>query len=177
MYAKSAIQRGCATIAETAEEKIIKNLESIEKWASIGLSQKEIAERLDIGYSTFRKIKSKNIALLALFPQSAIHDRSASNEKVKKVERSLYERAVGYDYDTIEYYKIKSSGYDDKGKKWEKEELVEKTKKIHVPADVQAAKFYLINRDRRNWKDNPHKVENDKEMLQIRKKEVEARER
>ena len=110
-----------------------------------------------------------------LFPKSANPEHSVENDKAKNVERSLYERAVGYEYEVTEYYKVKSSGYDDNGKKWEKEELEERKRKIHVPADVQAAKFYLINRDRRNWKDNPYKVENDKELLQLRKKELEAK--
>ena len=162
-------------MGKTAEQIVLDNIENIENWASIGVSQKEIAERLDIGYSTFRQLKQTNLALLALFPNSAKIKRFP-NEKLKKVEKALYERAIGYEYEQSEFIKVKESGYDEKGKKWEKEKIEEVKKKVFVPPDVNAAKFYLINRDRRNWKDNPHKVENDKQMLNIRKKEAEAKE-
>lgn len=162
-------------MGKTAEQIVMDNIENIENWANIGLSQKEIAERLDIGYSTFRQLKQTNLALLALFPNSAKIKRFP-NEKLKKVEKALYERAIGYEYEQSEFIKVKESGYDEKGKKWEKEKIEEVKKKVFVPPDVNAAKFYLINRDRRNWKENPHKVENDKQMLSIRKKEAEAKE-
>lgn len=162
-------------MAKSSEQIVMDNLENIENWASIGLSQKEIAERLNIGYSTFRELKSTNLALSALFPNSARLKRFP-NEKIKKVEKALYERAIGYEYEQEEHIKVKESGYDERGKKWEKESIKTVSKKVFVPPDVAAAKFYLINRDRRNWKDNPHKVENDKQILHLRKKEAEAKE-
>lgn len=161
-------------MGKTAEQIVLDNIENIENWASIGVTQKEIAERLKIGYSTFRELKKTNLALSALFATSA--NSKYSREKIKAVEKSLYDRAVGYQYKQPDFIKVKESGYDAKGKKWEKEKVVEVEKTIVVPPDVNAAKFYLINRDRRNWKDNPHKVENDKQMLSIRKKEAEAKE-
>ena len=92
---------------------------------------------------------------------------------MKEVERSLFERAKGYEYETTEYMKVKQSGYDKNGKKWEKETLEPAVKKVHVPADVQAAKFFLINAAKKKWKENPHKVENDKEVLLLKKKQME----
>lgn len=172
---KKCQKKGGAIIGKNAEQIVMDNLENIENWASIGLSQKEIAERLNIGYSTFRELKSTNLALSALFPNSARLKRFP-NEKIKKVEKALYDRAIGYEYEQSEFIKVKESGYDERGKKWEKERLEEVKKKVFVPPDVNAAKFYLINRDRRNWKDNPHKVENDKQILHLRKKEAEAKE-
>ncbi len=162
-------------MGKTAEQIVMESLENIENWASLGLSQKEIAERLNIGYSTFRQLKTTNLALSALFPSSA-NIKRFPNDKVKKVEKALYERAIGYEYEQEEHIKVKESGYDERGKKWEKETIQTVSKKVVVPPDVNAAKFYLINRDRRNWKDNPHKVENDKQILHLRKKEAEAKE-
>ena len=127
-------------MAKSSEQIVMDNLENIENWASIGLSQKEIAERLNIGYSTFRELKSTNLALSALFPNSARLKRFP-NEKIKKVEKALYERAIGYEYEQEEHIKVKESGYDERGKKWEKESIKTVSKKVFVPPDVAAAKF------------------------------------
>lgn len=175
MKSKKRSFLGGDIVAKTAEEKVMENLEIIEKWALEGVPQKEICKYLNIGYSTFGKIKRENIALLAVLEKSATYKRNREKEKNKNVEKSLYERATGYNYEIIENIKVKASGYDENGKKWEKEEIIEKPKKVHVPADIQAAKFYLLNRARKNWKDNPDKVENDKEMLELRKKEMETK--
>ena len=161
---------------KTSEEKILENLKTIEKWALQGMPEREMAECLEVGYSTFRKIKSENTAVLALLKQSAKARRDIDKKRVKNVERSLYERAKGYEYETTENIKVKSSGYDENGKKWEREEVVEKPKIVHVPAEIQAAKFYLLNKSKKDWKENPHKVDNDKELLQLKKKEAEAKE-
>ena len=56
-----------------------------------------------------------------------------------------------------------------------KGELQEVNKKVHVPADVQAAKFFLINAAKKKWQDNPHKVENDKKAMKLKEKEAEGK--
>jgi hypothetical protein len=163
-------------MAKPAEDRVMANLEIIEKWAFQGMTEKDMADCLEIGYSTFRKIKRRNVALSAILEQRNRLWRDRDRERVKQVEKSLYERAKGYDYDTIENIKIKNSGYDERGKKWEREEVIQVPKKVHVPADIQAAKFYLLNKSKKEWKENPHKVDNDRELLQLKKKEAEAKE-
>lgn len=160
-------------MAQKAEQKIMENMKTIEEWALQGLTEAEIAELLGMGYSTFRKIKSQNVVLLALLKHCAKVKRDTLKTQVEQVERSLFERAKGYEYETTEYMKVKQSGYDKNGKKWEKETLEPAVKKVHVPADVQAAKFFLINAAKKKWKENPHKVENDKEVLLLKKKQME----
>lgn len=151
------------------------NLENIENWANIGLSQKEIAKKIGIGYSTFRLLKQSNLALSAVYENVAIK-KNKTLMKVKNVEKALYDRAVGFEYEQTELIKVKESGYDERGKKWEKEKIEEVKKKVYVPPDVNAAKFYLVNKGKKEWQDNPHKVENDKQILNLRKKEAEAKE-
>ena len=53
--------------------------------------------------------------------------------------------------------------------------MQEVKKKVHVPADVQAAKFFLINAAKKKWQDNPHKVENDKKAMKLKEKEAEGK--
>lgn len=41
-----------------------------------------------------------------------------------------------------------------------------------MPADTVAIKFWLVNREKERWSDNPNKVEIDKELLELRKQQV-----
>lgn len=173
---KNAIKLGGENVADSAEERVMQNLKTIEEWALQGMSQKEMAELLGIGESTFRKIKKQNVALLAVLKQCANTRKKIMEEQVKSVEVSLFQRAKGYDRIEKVPIKVKEEYYNENGKKCsvERVEIVEKI--IHIPADVQAAKFVLINKARKEWLDNPHKVENDREVLKLRKKEAEGKE-
>ena len=162
-------------MSETAEQKIIKSLKTIEEWALQGLTEAEISELLGIGYSTFRKIKKQNVALLALLKHCAMVKRNTLKTQVEQVEHSLFERAKGYEYETEEYIKVKQSGYDERGKRWEKEKLETVKKKVHVPADVQAARFFLTNAAKKKWQDNPHRVEIEKKAMRLKEKEIEEK--
>jgi len=89
------------------------------------------------------------------------------------VENSLYKKATGYETKETVAAKVKDIYYDDKGNKCQKERLdtVEVVKEI--PPDVTAIKFWLINRNKGRWKENPTKVEIDKALLELKKKEAE----
>lgn len=138
-----------------------------------GMSKKEIAECLGIGYSTFREKINQNSGTLALFRKVAICKKDTIKNQIEEVEKSLYERAKGFDEEKTYFIKVKSKGVDDNGNSYEREEVLEKKAIEHTPADIQAAKFFLINMSKRVWQDNPHKVENDRESLKIKQKESE----
>lgn len=163
-------------MAKTSEEIVMENLKTIEEWALQGMSQKEMAECLGIGESTFRKLKRENVALLAVLKKSANARKNMLEEQVKSVEYSLFERAKGYEYTKETPIKVKEEHYNDDGKKCVVERVVIAKETVHVPADITAAKFFLVNRAKKVWQDNPHKVENDKEMLKIKKDEVKRNE-
>ena len=55
-----------------------------------------------------------------------------------------------------------------------KENIVVVETEKEVPADVQAIKFWLINKEKGKWKENPSKVENDKKALKLKEKAIEA---
>lgn len=77
--------------------------------------------------------------------------------------RSLYQRAVGYEYE--EEKRIVE--YDKEGNI--KPVKVEKTKK-HVPPDVGAQCFWLKNRQRSMWQDRPEfvpEVSEDEDQVQF----------
>ena len=169
---KNATKMGGENMADSAEDRVMQNLKTIEEWALQGMSQKEMAECLGIGESTFRKIKRKNVALLAVLKQCANTRKKILEEQVKSVEVSLFQRAKGYEYIEKGPVKVKEEYYNKEGKKCSSErvEIVEKT--VHVPADIGAAKFFLQNRAKKAWQDNPHKVENDKKLLQMKEEEA-----
>lgn len=162
---------GGERVAESAEEKIMRNLKTIEEWALQGMSQKDMAECLGVGESTFRKVKKQNVALLAVLKQCANTRKKIEEEQVKSVERSVFERAKGYEQEVTRFFKVKRKGVDEKGNKYEIEEVVERVEVERVPADIGAAKFFLMNKAKETWQDNPYKVENDKAMLKMKKNE------
>ena len=49
---------------------------------------------------------------------------------------------------------------------------ISKVKKYRGP-DIAAQKYWLNNRKKAAWKDDPHKVENDRKSLKLREKEAE----
>lgn len=161
---------------KTSEEIVLENLKTIEEWALQGMSQKDMAECLGIGESTFRKIKKENVAVLAVLKKSAKARKNIIEEQVKEVEQSLFERARGYDEKKTIFFKVKRKGIDENGNKYEHEEVVEKEIIEHVQADIQAAKFFLTNMAKKVWQDNPHKVENDRENLKLKKEEAKRNE-
>ncbi len=160
---------------KTAKQIIQENIQTIEEWALQGMTKKEIAKCLGVGYSTFRDEINQIPGTLALFKKIAITKKDCNKEKVENVEESLYKKAIGYNYIEEVPVKVKNEYFDEDGNKYTKEEVEVVQVKKHSPADVQAAKFFLTNRAKRIWQDNPHKVENDKESLKLKKKEVESR--
>ena len=83
----------------------------------------------------------------------------------------MFERAKGYEVIEKIPVKVKRNYTDENGNKCSEEQvvIVEQTK--HVPADIAAAKFFLLNKAKKVWQDNPHKVENDKKLLALKEKE------
>lgn len=71
--------------------------------------------------------------------------KSAKTFADERVERSLYQKATGYDVTEEQAVKIKTDQYK------EEVEVVEVRK--HVAADTTAAIFWLKNRRKEDWRD------------------------
>lgn len=160
-------------MASKNEEKIYENMKSLEEWAFAGLSQKEMAEMLGMAYSTFRKLKGEIPALSALLKKSADFLKAEQKKEVESVEVSLLNRCLGYNADIRKHMKVKKpmQGADGKvltdanGKVITEEVLEEVTEQQHVPADVGAIKFYLLNKAKDKWKENPDRLELEKKRV------------
>ena len=166
-------KRGGEKVASSNEKKIYENMESLEEWAFAGLSQKEMAEMLGMAYSTFRKLKGEIPALSALLKKSADFLKAEQKKEVEKVEVSLLNRCLGYNADIKKHMKVKkpmqgANGEvltDANGKVITEEVLEEVTEQQHVPADVGAIKFYLLNKAKDKWKENPDRLELEKKRV------------
>ncbi len=139
------------------ETHVLPYLDKITKWAQSGATAKEIAEKLHVAYSTFRKYLDEGekgderyAALSAAYAQ-------ACEVPDDEVEAALYHRSVGYTAKVAKNFKVKVTEYDEHtGRKIrEVEKLVTGYDEVHVPADTNAMIFYLVNRKPDRWQRDP----------------------
>lgn len=124
----------------------------IEGWARDGLTEKQIAERMGVAYSTLRDWKEKYPALSAPIKRGKeIPDR--------KVENALYERAIGGVRNVKKTFKVKEKYYDDQGRLCEKEKLQTAIDQVYIPGDTTAQIFWLKNRKPDDWRDKPKETD------------------
>lgn len=150
----------------TNEERIQDNLTLIESMVSAGSTDKEIAEKLGISYSTFRRYKSQNSALKEAIAQG-------KNKKNELVEQALFKCCTGYTYYEEVVTKVKEEVLADDGETvLVKEDVkISKVKKYKGP-DLAAQKFYLVNRKKAYWMEDPNKVSIDKKNLKLKEKAI-----
>ena len=131
-------------------------------WASMGLSETQIAYNLGISRASLENYKKANLDILNSL-------KRGKNQADFKVENALYKKATGYIVKETVAVKCKDIYYDDNNNKCQMEPLdIEK----EVPAETNAIKFWLINRKQGRWKDNPTKAEIDKAVLELKKQQV-----
>lgn len=104
-----------------------------------GLTQEEIAERMEIAYSTFKKWKKEN-------PEFSAAVQKGKDASDAEVELSLFKRACGY---TAKEKKVIVAMDADGNQKPARIETSER----EVPPDVTAIIWWLKNRKRDAWRD------------------------
>lgn len=159
-------------MASKNEEKVYDNLKTIEEWAFMGVPEKDMAELLGMGYTTFRDLKKKIPALSAVLKKSADEKKKQKKKQVAEVEKTLLQRCLGYDADVKKHYKLKKPLRNEDGeivsiggKVVVEEVLEEVTETQHVPADITAIKFLLLNQAKENWKNDPDRLELEKKRV------------
>jgi len=141
----------------SAEEKIKISLDNIATMVEQGKTDKEIAENIGIGYSTYRRYKSTDSDLKAVISEG-------KDKKNQSVEQALYNNAIGYYYDKEVVTKVKLG---------EHEEGVKISKiKEYVKPDLAAQKYWLENKEKMKWQGDPSKAANDKKLTKLKEKEV-----
>lgn len=102
-----------------------------------GLTDREVADLLGIGFRTLYDWWSKFPEFLQMSTQGSEEHTKMQTERVK---RSLFHRAVGYTYEAEKVFQHQG-------------EIIRAPVVEHVPPSEKAAIFWLLNRDPENWKD------------------------
>lgn len=153
---------------KSVDEIIESNLTQVISMLKYGCKDKEIIEFLGISRSAWKAKKNSNSKL----KQAIDEVKEARNEQV---EDALFKCCTGYHYYEEVVSKVKEEVLAEDGTVLLKEDVkVSKLKKYKGP-DVNAQKYWLNNRKKAQWKDDPNKVDNDKKALKLKEKEIESK--
>ena len=121
-------------------------LKQVEAWAAQCTDQ-ELAGKLGVTRSTLALWKKTNSDI-----SDAVSRGRADVRACEAVEKTLLDRSLGYTIPVQRAIKVRRVEYDSTGKRiLEKEEVVYAQEEQHVPADVNAIKFFLTNRAPERW--------------------------
>ena len=143
------------------EKQLKEKKGEIENWAKRGCTKKEIAANLGISKTTFEAYEKKYSWLSGLI-------KKAQFEAVEEVENSLYKAATGYYYTEHQVVKVKTDQYREEVRVIE----VQKFK----PPDTGAMCFYLKNRAKDRWAENPQNIAIQQERLKLDKETAKFKE-
>ncbi|EPR12323.1 hypothetical protein [Ruminiclostridium papyrosolvens] len=154
---------------KSVQEIIDSSLKLIESMVEDNKTDKEIADKLGVGYSTYKKYKATNDDLKAVISEG-------KDKKNQRVEQAVFKTAVGYTYWEEVATKVKCQELAEDGTTiLEKESVVISEVKKYKGPDLAAQKYYLNNREKARWKDDPHAVENNKKLTKLKEKEVNSK--
>lgn len=108
-------------------------MDLIKRWRCQGLSIQEICDKMEIDIRTLRSWRKKHPELEECLAY-------CKEVTISRVEQSLYNRALGYDYEETTRELI------------EGEMRITKIVTKHVPPDVKAILNFLYNRDPHHWR-------------------------
>ncbi len=113
-------------------------VEQVRKLCNLGATDPEIADFFGVSVRTIYRWKIDH--------EEFCHAIKVGKEIAdERVERSLYQKATGYDYSEEQAIKIKVGQYQ------EDIQVVEVSK--HAPAETNAAFIWLKNRRKDDWRD------------------------
>jgi len=150
-------------MAESGSKKdiVLNNLENIKQWTSEGKTMRSIAKALHISPQTLYKYLNST--------ENGLDDiKKARAVAVDKLEDTIFTSATGFTRTVKKYAKVKRVMYENGKKAEEWEEMQEYEEEIYYPPDTTALIFLL-----KNWA----KYVNEPAMMELRKREVELREK
>lgn len=154
---------------KSVEDIVNDSLEQIETMVENGATDKEVAIKLGIGYSTYKKYKATNDELKAILVQ-------AKDKKNQAVEQAVYKNAVGYVYFEEVVTKVKREELAEDGATvLSQEDVVINKIQKYSKGDLAAQKYWLNNKQKMHWKEDPNKVDNDKKLTKLKEKEINSK--
>ena len=150
------------------DEELESQLPLIISMVKDGCTDKEIIEKLNISPSTWKRKKAQNKKI-----KEALDE--LTDNRNQEVEEALFKCCTGYSYYEEVVTKVKEEVAGENGVVLVKEDVkISKVKKYKGP-DVVAQKYWLNNKKKAVWKDDPNKVENDKKLTKLKEKEVNSK--
>jgi len=150
---------------------VLENLEQIKEWLSQGITMTAIAKNLRISKQTLYKHLKDFLQYDEADGLDAI--KNARAPAVKNLENSMYEAAMGGKVTLKQVVKLKHIEYNENGKKArEWEELKEVEVEEYIKQDTTAGIFLLKNWG--NYMNEPRAMEIRKKELELREKQVDA---
>ena len=137
------------------ESHVAPFLDKIAQWAEQGATAKEIAAKLKIAYSTFRKYLDEGEKGDERYAALAVAFARACEVPDDNVKAALYKRACGISYDECTYVREFNEEAGDF------EEICVKRVTKFIPPDPTSAMFWLTNRQPMHWKYKPEPVDCD----------------
>jgi hypothetical protein len=129
----------------------------IEQWLKNGLDEKQVIANLGIGKTSWESYKHKHPELTDLIKRAIV-------KPVQEVKDSLYKMATGFYYHVDEPVKVKNA---------DGSETVQTVRLCKFKAPETAAIcFYLKNKAKDEFADNPQMIDLKKEELEIRRQEA-----
>lgn len=113
-------------------------VEQAEKLSALGLTDMEIADFFGVSVRTMHRWKAESEEFCHALKAGKSHSDA-------RTERSLFQKANGYEYVEQQAIKVKTGPHE------EKIEIVEVER--HAPPDTTAAIFWLKNRKPQEWRD------------------------
>lgn len=104
-----------------------------EKLCQLGATDAELAAFFEVNTTTIWRWQSSH-------PEFCNALKAGKASADSRVERSLYQRAVGYTFSSEKVFQFQG-------------QVVRANIEEHVPPDTTAQIFWLKNRDRANWRD------------------------
>lgn len=131
----------------------------IEHWVRDGMTDEQIAKRLNVAYSTFRLYVTKHPALSATLK---------TNKEIAdyNVEESLYKKCIGHYAKQGKAFKLKEIYYDEDGNKCERETVQVVEVDTFIPPDTMAIAIWLNNRKPNSWRRNAGKEKLDEKKFE-----------
>ncbi len=131
------------------ETHVLPCLDRIADWAERGATAKEIAKKLGIAYSTFRKYLDEGEKGDERYAALAAAFARACEVPDDEIETALFQRAKGIEYEekTFELKLNKETG--------QMEEVCSKRVTKFIPPDPTSAMFWLTNRRPDRWSYKP----------------------
>lgn len=159
------------------ETHIVPFFPQISEWLKNGATERQIAEQLGVGYSTFNDYKVKYQELGELLEKGR-------RNLVTELRGALVKRAMGFDYTETKVVKehvdlpdairafLLDNGFTEEQldqSRLVKTELMKK----HALPDVAALNLALKNYDKDNWSNDWQNYELRKEELELKKQRIE----